>query len=71
MSIGTAGAASGSPAPDQPGVKDRALEVAATAKESATKGLRSVKEYIVNEPARALGIALGLGVLLGWLIKRR
>jgi ElaB/YqjD/DUF883 family membrane-anchored ribosome-binding protein len=28
-------------------------------------------EYIVKEPAKALGLALGVGVLLGWLIKRR
>jgi ElaB/YqjD/DUF883 family membrane-anchored ribosome-binding protein len=27
--------------------------------------------YTVRQPARALGIAFGLGVLLGWMIKRR
>jgi len=25
----------------------------------------------VNEPARALGVAFGLGVFLGWIMKRR
>jgi len=30
-----------------------------------------VKAYTVRQPARALGIALGLGVCLGWMIKRR
>jgi hypothetical protein len=31
----------------------------------------SVKAYAIREPARALGIAFGLGVFLGWMIKRR
>jgi ElaB/YqjD/DUF883 family membrane-anchored ribosome-binding protein len=52
-------------------LQDRALEAAAMVKESLGKGSESVKAYIVKEPARALGIALGVGVLLGWLIKRR
>jgi len=30
-----------------------------------------VKAYTVRQPARALGIAMGLGVGLGWMIKRR
>jgi len=30
-----------------------------------------VKAYTVSQPARALGMALGLGVCLGWMIKRR
>ncbi len=30
-----------------------------------------VKTYTVREPARALGVAFGLGVLLGCMIKRR
>jgi ElaB/YqjD/DUF883 family membrane-anchored ribosome-binding protein len=53
------------------GMKDRALEAAATARESLGFGLKAVRTYIVKEPARALGLALGVGVLLGWLIKRR
>ena len=52
-------------------VKERALELAATAREQFSGAGRSLKGYIVKEPMRALGIALGMGVLLGWLIKRR
>lgn len=53
------------------GWQDRALETVATVKESLGKGSKSIKDYIVKEPARALGLALGVGVALGWLIKRR
>jgi len=52
-------------------VKERALEFAATAREQFSGAGRTLKDYIVKEPTRALGIALGMGVLLGWLIKRR
>jgi len=51
--------------------KERALEFAATAREQFSGATRSLKDYIVKEPTRALGIALGMGVILGWLIKRR
>ena len=53
------------------GAKNQALEVMATARETFTNSTRTVKEYISKQPARAIGIALGMGVLLGWLIKRR
>ncbi len=53
------------------GAKDRALEAVASARESMSKGTRAISDYIGKQPARALGIALGLGVLLGWVIKRR
>jgi len=52
-------------------VKEMALEYAATAREQLAEGSERVKDYIVKEPVRALGIALGVGVLLGWMIKRR
>jgi len=52
-------------------LKEKALEYAAAAKERFAEGSGMVKGYVVQQPARALGIALGLGVLLGWLIKRR
>src|SRR5262249_23031260 len=51
-------------------IKEQALNLAAAAKEQMALGSERVKKYIVNQPARALGIALGVGVLLGWLIKR-
>jgi len=52
-------------------MKEQALIYAASARERLAEGREKVRDYIVNEPARALGIALGVGVLLGWLIKRR
>jgi len=52
-------------------LKEQALVYAAAARERLVEGQAKVRDYIVNEPARALGIALGVGVLLGWLIKRR
>jgi len=52
-------------------VKEQALVYAAAARERLAEGSEKIRAYIVNEPARALGIALGVGVLLGWLIKRR
>lgn len=51
--------------------KERALEVAATAKERLAIGSAWVRGYTQTQPARALGLALGMGVFLGWLIKRR
>jgi ElaB/YqjD/DUF883 family membrane-anchored ribosome-binding protein len=52
-------------------IKERALELAATAREQFSGGHKLVRDYIVKEPTRALGIAVGMGVILGWLIKRR
>jgi len=52
-------------------IKEKALDFAATAREQWSERSRTLKDYIVNEPLRALGIALGMGVVLGWLIKRR
>ena len=62
------------PAGDQAGAgdfKERALDFAATAREQVSGRTRGLREYIVREPTRALGIALVLGVVVGWLIKRR
>ena len=51
--------------------KDMALDFAATAREQWTERSRALRDLIVNQPLRSLGIALGMGVVLGWLIKRR
>jgi len=51
--------------------KQKALDIAATAREQLSSGTRLLRDYIVKEPTRALGIAVGMGVILGWLIKRR
>ena len=52
-------------------VKEQALEFAASASERLAEGVEAVKHFTLEPPARALGIALGMGVVLGWLIKRR
>jgi len=52
-------------------IKEMALEYAATAREQWAEGNKMVRDYMAKEPLRALGIALGLGVFLGWWIKRR
>lgn len=62
------------PGAQEPGstdMKERALELAATAREQFSGGTKGLRDYIVKEPTRALGIALVLGVIVGWLIKRR
>jgi len=51
--------------------KELALELAATTREQISRGSQLLRDYIVKEPTRALAIALGMGVILGWLIKRR
>jgi ElaB/YqjD/DUF883 family membrane-anchored ribosome-binding protein len=51
--------------------KEKALDFAAAAKERLNFGGQAIKSYTIEQPARALGLALGMGVLLGWLIKRR
>jgi ElaB/YqjD/DUF883 family membrane-anchored ribosome-binding protein len=52
-------------------IKEKALDLAATAREQISGGRKVLREYIVKEPTKALAVAVGMGVLLGWLIKRR
>ena len=52
-------------------LRETALDLAASARERLASGTDLVRTYVIRQPARALGIALGMGVLLGWLIKRR
>jgi ElaB/YqjD/DUF883 family membrane-anchored ribosome-binding protein len=52
-------------------VKEMALEMAAAARERLAGGCQRGREFTIHKPAQALGVALGMGVLLGWLIKRR
>jgi hypothetical protein len=47
------------------------LRSAAIARERIVAESERVKAYVIREPARALGIALAMGVLIGWVIKRR
>ena len=50
---------------------EQMLQFAASARDRIAEGCEGVRDYVVKEPARALSVALGVGVLLGWLIKRR
>ncbi len=52
-------------------IKERAKDFAATAKEQFFEGRDKLRHFITENPTQALGIAVGMGVLLGWLIKRR
>jgi len=52
-------------------VQEQILVGAAALREQLSEGQAKLRELIIKDPARALGIALGVGVLLGWLIKRR
>jgi ElaB/YqjD/DUF883 family membrane-anchored ribosome-binding protein len=52
-------------------IKEKALDLAATARERFEQGSHRLREFTVRNPARAVGIALGVGILTGWLIKRR
>jgi ElaB/YqjD/DUF883 family membrane-anchored ribosome-binding protein len=42
----------------------------AVARERLAEGRDMVRDYVAREPVKALGIALCIGVVLGWLIKR-
>jgi len=57
--------------PTAEAAKEKALDLAAAARERLAQGSDAIKTYTLEQPARALGLALGMGVLLGWLIKRR
>jgi ElaB/YqjD/DUF883 family membrane-anchored ribosome-binding protein len=52
-------------------LKERAQQYVEVTRGRVSELSEAVKAYTVREPARALGIALGLGVFLGWMIKRR
>jgi len=57
--------------PEAEEMKEAVLRYSAAAREQLAEGGERIKEYVVKEPLRAMGIALGMGVVLGWLIKRR
>ncbi len=52
-------------------LKAMALEYASTARVKLSEGSDQLKAYVVREPLKAIGVAVGLGVVLGWMIKRR
>jgi ElaB/YqjD/DUF883 family membrane-anchored ribosome-binding protein len=52
-------------------IRESMFDLAAVARERLAEGRERVNHFIVERPAQALALALGVGVLLGWLIKRR
>lgn len=43
----------------------------AVARERLSEGRAILREYLVREPVKVLGITLCIGAALGWLIRRR
>lgn len=52
-------------------LKAMAVEYASTAREKIELGTEQLKAYVLREPVKAIGMAVGIGVALGWMIKRR
>jgi len=50
---------------------DRAKEFAGTVRDKAVAGARATDEAVREHPYQAIGIAMGVGVLIGYLIGRR
>ncbi len=51
-------------------IRAMAHQDVAVARERLADGRAIVTDYVAREPVKALGIALFVGVVLGWLIKR-
>jgi len=51
-------------------IKAMARQDVAVARERLAERCAVVSDYVVREPVKALGIAVCIGVVLGWLIKR-
>ena len=51
-------------------IKAMARQDVAVARERLAEGRAIVSDYVLREPVKALGIALCVGVVLGWLIRR-
>lgn len=52
-------------------IRAMALQDVAFARERLAVGRDIVRDFLVKEPVKTLGIALCMGVVLGWLIKPR
>jgi ElaB/YqjD/DUF883 family membrane-anchored ribosome-binding protein len=50
---------------------DRAREIAARVRDKAVEGAKATDEAVREHPYQAIGIALGVGALIGFLIARR
>jgi ElaB/YqjD/DUF883 family membrane-anchored ribosome-binding protein len=52
-------------------IKEKAYDLKAVVREQLSEQTEAIKKFVVDHPARALGLALAMGVMLGWWIKRR
>jgi ElaB/YqjD/DUF883 family membrane-anchored ribosome-binding protein len=50
---------------------DRAREIAGRVRDKAVEGAKATDEAVREHPYQAIGIAFGVGALLGFLIARR
>jgi ElaB/YqjD/DUF883 family membrane-anchored ribosome-binding protein len=50
---------------------DRAREIAGRVRDKAVEGAKAADEAVREHPYQAIGIAFGIGALLGFLIARR
>ena len=50
---------------------DSAKEIAGRVRDKAVEGAKAADEAVRENPYQAIGIALGVGVLLGYLVARR
>jgi ElaB/YqjD/DUF883 family membrane-anchored ribosome-binding protein len=51
--------------------RQRALQLGRAAQSQAREWLKILETKVVQNPAASLGAALAVGVVLGWLVKRR
>ncbi len=50
---------------------DRGKEICCCARDKAVEGAKAVDEAVHERPYQAVGVALGAGVLIGFLLARR
>ncbi len=51
-------------------IKAMACQDLEAARERLAERTALLSDYVVREPLKSVGIALGVGVVLGWLIRR-
>jgi ElaB/YqjD/DUF883 family membrane-anchored ribosome-binding protein len=51
--------------------EDQAAEMASWLRRSSRQAYEKVEQLVTEHPAAALVAALGIGVVAGWIIKRR
>jgi ElaB/YqjD/DUF883 family membrane-anchored ribosome-binding protein len=52
-------------------LREAAADMTAVARERFEQGGKALKDFVMRDPIKALGLAVGLGLFLGWMVKRR